>query len=432
VLYHYFYPDDVVSARHYHDFCRGLQERGWQVEMLPSNRGCRDERQVYPRHEQHEGITIRRVWRPRFKQASNLGRLLNAAWMIVSWCTLLVFRSKQRLPDVLVIGTDPVLSVLVAWVVKRLRPSVRIVHWCYDLYPEAPVADGMLRADALPVRLIKRMNQAAYRSCDLVADLGSCMRRLLAAYQFPARQVTLVPWALCEPPEAVTPDPATRRELFGDAPLGVLYSGNFGRAHAYEDFLELARRLRDDGVRFCFGVRGNQAEELRRAVRPDDTNVSFAGFAPEAALEARLGAADVHLVSLRPGWTGVVVPSKFFGSLAAGRPVIFAGADDSALACWIREFGIGWVLNRDTAAQVAQELRRLAMSPDERETLRRRCHAVYHANFSWSHVMDSWDRELRALLPVRSSNGQVYSKPFSHEAQASADGLFAETPSAPA
>ena len=76
----------------------------------------------------------------------------------------------------------------------------------------------------------------------------------------------------------------------------------------------------------------------------------FAGFAPESELEKRLAAADIHLVSLRPEWTGVVVPSKFFGSLAAGRPVVFAGGPDSAIARWIHEFGVGWVLTTDNVA----------------------------------------------------------------------------------
>src|SRR5262249_20400445 len=154
-------------------------------------------------------------------------------------------------------------------------------------------------------------------------------------YQAPARQATFVPWALSEPAEVIAPDPATRRDLFGETAIGLLYSGNFGRAHSYEEFLELARSLRGEPIHFCFGVRGNQAAELRAAVGPEDGNIHFADFAPEAVLARRLGAADIHLVSLRPSWTGAVVPSKFFGSLAAGRPVLFAGSRDAAVARWI-------------------------------------------------------------------------------------------------
>src|SRR5262249_36777308 len=161
-----------------------------------------------------------------------------------------------------------------------------------------------------------------------------CMRDRLEWYGHAARKVTLVPWALDEPAEPERPDSGTRRELFGEAPLGLLYSGNFGRAHSFAEFLDLGRRLRGSRVRLWFGVRGNRAAELRRAVGPEDENVGFAGFAPEAALGKRLAAADIHLVSLRPEWTGLVVPSKFFGSLAAGRPVLFAGSRDAAIARW--------------------------------------------------------------------------------------------------
>jgi glycosyltransferase involved in cell wall biosynthesis len=204
---------------------------------------------------------------------------------------------------------------------------------------------------------------------------------------------------LSEPAAPVAPDPKVRRELFGDARLTLLYSGNFGRAHSYDEFLDVARRLRGTGVDICFAVRGNRADELRSAVRPDDVNVSFAGFAPEAELERRLAAADVHLVSLRPEWTGVVVPSKFFGSLAAGRPVVFAGSPDAAIAAWIRDLCVGWVLTPDTAEFVAADLRALADDPYRLAGLQRHCHAVYHEHFSWQVVMDGWDRELRSLLP---------------------------------
>src|SRR5207302_9222488 len=113
-------------------------------------------------------------------------------------------------------------------------------------------------------------------------------------------------------------------------------------------------------VHFSFGVRGNRVDELRAAVHRDDANVSFAGFAPESELAKRLAAADIHLVSLWPKWTGVVVPSKFFGALAAGRPIIFAGSRVAALAQWIEAYGVGWVLDRSSVGKVAQDLKRLA------------------------------------------------------------------------
>lgn len=407
LLYHYFHPDDVVSARHFGDLAVGLAERGWDVEAWPCNRACRDDSVQYPLREDWRGVAIRRVWRPGLRQSSASGRVLNAAWMLARWCGV-VFRSRRDAPDVLLVGTDPILSVLVAGVVRKLRPGIRIAHWCFDLHPEGAVADGLLRAGGWPDRVLRRLMRRAYASCDLVADLGGCMRDRLAAYGHTSRQVTLVPWALDEPPRPEAADPATRRELFGERPLGLLYSGNFGRAHSFAEFLELARRLRGDGVQFCFGVRGNRAEELRAAVGPDDTNVGFAGFAPEAELGKRLAAADVHLASLRPEWTGLVVPSKFFGSLAAGRPVLFAGSRDACIARWIREHGVGWVLDAGSAESVAAELRRLSADPAGLTALQHRCWQVYQEHFSRRRTADAWDRELSALVAPRTADDGLW------------------------
>lgn len=400
LLYHYFHPDDVVSARLFSDLAEELVTRGWDVTAVPCNRGCRDEAVTYPEAEDWNGVRIRRAWRPATPQASNRGRLLNAAWMIAAWAKAAAIIPRRR-REVVVVGTDPVLGVLATLPWRAFRRRTAVVHWCHDLYPEAPVADGMVREDAPSVRILKRVLAAAYQRCDVIADLGGCMRGLLARYGSHARQTTLTPWSLVEPARPVGVDPATRRELFGDARLGLLYSGNFGRAHGYAEFLTLARAVRGESVHFCFAGRGNRVDELCKAVAADDANVSFAGFAPEADLEKRLGACDLHLVSLRPEWTGAVVPSKFFGALATGRGVLFAGDPRSAIARWVEEYRVGWVLTPDAVPAVAADLRRLAAAPGGLLALRDRCHAVYHEHFSKARQLDRWDAELRALLPLR-------------------------------
>ncbi len=396
LFYHYFYPDDVSSARHWTELAQGLVRRGWEVTAMPSNRGCRDESRRYARSEEHEGIRIRRVWRANLRQASTAGRLLNAGWMIFRWS--LVALTARPAPDVVIVGTDPILSVLVAFCWKLLRPRTRVVHWCFDLYPEAAVADGWLKAHGAAHRLIQRLVNAAYRRCDLVADIGSCMRNRLAPYVPESKRATLTPWALVEPGAPLEPDREERRRLFGDAALALMYSGTLGRAHTYEEILALARRLRDRKVMLVFSVRGNREQELREAVKPSDTNIAPCPFASEADLERRLGAADVHVVSLRPEWTGMVVPSKFFGAIAAGRPVLFVGSRESAVARWIESYGLGWVLTAANVYEVAEKMVEHTASGEERAAMRRRCHDVYRAHFSRDQVLDAFDHELRALL----------------------------------
>jgi colanic acid biosynthesis glycosyl transferase WcaI len=402
ILYHFFYPDDVVSARHFSDLAEGLAAAGWEVEVLPSNRGCRNPAQVYPSREHWRGLKISRIWRPRFAQSSSLGRILNAAWMIAAWSRI-ALRGKPTRPDVVLVGTDPILSVLVALPLKWLRPEIQVAHWAFDLYPEAAIADGMLRASSTVVRLLTWLLRRAYASCNLIVDLGLCMRRRLEAYGGAGVRQTIVPWALAEAKSPMAPEPGLRLRLFGDAKLALLYSGNFGRAHAYQDFLELARSLRGTGVEFRWSVRGNAVEQLRSELQESDTNIGLLGFVPESELSRHLAAANVHLVSLKPDWSGVVVPSKFFGALAAGRPVLFAGSEDSSVARWIREYSVGWVLNSSTFDEVQFHLRYLAENPDRLREIETHCLEVYESCFSRDKMIGLWAHELSQIVRAYSA-----------------------------
>jgi colanic acid biosynthesis glycosyl transferase WcaI len=413
ILYHFFHPDDVISGQLFSGLAEDLAQRGWEVEALTSNRSCHADKTIRPSIEKWYGseraegrepqehnnapVTIKRIWRPRLAQASTKGRIANALWMITAWSTI-VFRSKKNLPDVLFIGTDPVLSILVASVVKTLRPRVKIVHWAYDLYPEAAVADNLLRPESKFVKLIQKLLRYAYRCCDLVADLGQCMRQRLEHYGHRCPKLTLPPWALVEPPQVEQAHPHLRHKLFGEATLTLMYSGNFGRAHEFVEFLALARQLRDTGIIMGFSVRGNRVEELKAAITPEDTNIRFLPFASEAELSRHLACGDIHLVSLRQNWTGIVVPSKFFGCLASGRPVIFAGERDASISHWIAEHQVGWHLEEGGVGEVAEELRQYAQEPGRLEALQQRCHQVYHQHFSRARIVEQWDTELKKLM----------------------------------
>jgi glycosyltransferase involved in cell wall biosynthesis len=147
-----------------------------------------------------------------------------------------------------------------------------------------------------------------------------------------------------------------------------------------------------------FSVRGKRQEELRKAVHQRDAGIEFAPFASSDKLQDRLACADIHVVTLRPGWTGMVVPSKFFGALAAGRPVLFAGSVDSSLAKWIREFQIGWVLTSENLHHVGKQLLAYMNSAEQIDAMQQRCFSVYREFFSRDSQIDKFDRSLRSLV----------------------------------
>jgi len=250
----------------------------------------------------------------------------------------------------------------------------------------------------------RQLMRWGYGAYDALVDIGPRMQERLAAYGTSALQRTLVPWALAEPPGPAVADPRVRAELYPGAKLALLYSGTMGRAHDHRAFLDLARACRarsGNDIAFCFSSRGNRQDELRAAVRPDDTNVALVPFADESALQARLGAADLHLVSLQPEWAGIVVPSKFFGSLAVGRPVLYAGPGESEIARWVATYDVGLTIDGGTLPAVVDRLHALVRQPDDLARWQTNAFAVYQREFSKKVVNDRWDQMLRALIARR-------------------------------
>jgi colanic acid biosynthesis glycosyl transferase WcaI len=400
LLYHFFFPDDVASASHMYQLAQELTQRGWHVTVLTTNRYCREPQRRIPQTEEKvQGIHIIRLPRPAWNQAYPLQRMLNSAWVIAGWLLKVV---RMQSFDVILVGSDPVFAPLIIPGVLFCNKATICAHWCFDLYPEIALADSDVPLHPTIVAWLQRLMGRSYRAAHLIADLGSCMRRRLAVYNHGAHEATLVPWALVEP-EALSPaNPELRTSMFGDAAFGLLYSGTLGRAHDYEMFLKLARLLRHRSphIRLCFAARGNKVAELKSAITHGDTNITFVDFVPESLLAEHLNAADMHLISLNKEWNDLVVPSKFFGSLATGKPVLYAGPEDSSIASLIRAYHIGFHIDEKSIEDVAIKLGSLSTNCSEMNILRRNAFQVYQDCFSKKIVVDQWDALLRQLLSV--------------------------------
>jgi glycosyltransferase involved in cell wall biosynthesis len=398
LVHHFFHPDEVSSARLYTDLAVGLGQRGWEVTALTSDRIRSDPDRRLPEAELYQGVRIERVHRPAWKQSERVQRLANSGWLATAWA----LRAARMEPsDAVVIGSDPAFAPILAGRWRRLWPKAAVVHWCHDVYPEVIEADGATRTVRALAPAARRLASASYRCCHGLVDLGPEMRRRLEAYESNAVRSTIPPWAVVEPTDAPRPpDGRVRAALFGEATLGLLYSGGLGRAHDVGPLLQLARscRRRFGGrIGFCFACGGHGVDALRGAIRPDDGNVRITPLSREEELRTHLEAADLHLASLRVAWAGLSVPSKFFAALALGRPVVYAGPARSDVAYWLRTLAVGYELRPETLEDVAGALGELARSPDALLELQRRARRAYDAHFRRELAIGAWDGLLRAL-----------------------------------
>jgi glycosyltransferase involved in cell wall biosynthesis len=123
----------------------------------------------------------------------------------------------------------------------------------------------------------------------------------------------------------------------------LLYSGNMGLGHHLEEFLAAAARMGGGNTVWAFAGGGRRLEEVKAcAIANPSARIDVLPYVPQTELAASLGAADVHLVSLRSGWEGLILPSKLQAAFASGRPVIFVGPTENEAADWLLESGGGW------------------------------------------------------------------------------------------
>jgi glycosyltransferase involved in cell wall biosynthesis len=171
------------------------------------------------------------------------------------------------------------------------------------------------------------------------------MARFLSAQGISADNLAVVHhWADKNEILPVDPQENPLRHAWGLGDKFVIgYSGNFGRAHDFQTVLDAAEQLKaSPEIVFLMIGEGQQRRYVEdEARRRGLSNIVMKPFQPVDQLSESLGAADVHLVSLKPELEHCIVPSKFYGVLAAARPTIFIGDPDGEIATVIRDFHCG-------------------------------------------------------------------------------------------
>ena len=139
-----------------------------------------------------------------------------------------------------------------------------------------------------------------------------------------------------------------------------MHSGNIGHAQNLDSLIRAATFLRDlDDLRIVLiggGARRQELKDLARLLEVEQ--VRFFGYQPREVLPESLSCADIHVVGLAKGLSGYVVPSRLYGILAVGRPVIVAADAESETAQVVREAEAGVVVPPDRPDLLAAAIRR--------------------------------------------------------------------------
>ena len=383
-----------------------LAEYGVSVTVVTSRQLYEDPRAALPPREVTHGVTVHRVAGATRGRARILGRALDyVSFHAAAGVELL---SILRKGDVVVAKTDPPLISLAVSYAAALRGAV-LVNWLQDLFPEVA---SILTPNLIPAWaerwLIGARNRSLRRAAMNVVLSESMRARLLAA-GIAAARVRIVPnWAdtASVRPQAAA-ESATRLRLGLAGRFVVGYSGNLGRAHEFDTLIGAARLLRRDS-RFAFLITGGgaKADALREAVQAEGLgSFFFQGYQPAELLSDSLAAADLHFVSLLPALEGLIVPSKTYGILAAGRAVLYVGATDGDLGRLVTERDCGIAVAVGDSARLAAELTALRDSPSRLQAMGVKARQLALSRYTSEHALADWLEFLEGIAPssVRST-----------------------------
>ena len=394
LLNQYYAPDEAATAQMLADLGASLAAAGHNVTAICCDRSYAQPRRRYSRHETIDGVRVERVLTTRFGRGSRLGRLTDYATFVLGAARRLLFGSR---PDVIVALTTPPMIATVAMLVRRLRGS-RIAFWSMDVYPELAFELGVLERTSRAGKLLTAVGRRVLHSADVVIALGESMADRLR--RLGATRVEVVHnWA---DESAIVPRPAIDRpariEWGWHRRLVVLYSGNLGLAHEFDTVLAAAAKLSTamPNVLFAFVGVGPRLAEVKRAAH-DLSNVEFREYVERSRLGDTLTAADVHLVTLRPNMPGLLVPSKIYGILAAGRPTIYVGPPNGEIADILREGRCGATVSNGDVEGLVATIRDYACDPFRRDVEGKSARAIFEARFTRRKSLDTFRGLLESL-----------------------------------
>ncbi|MCL2646203.1 MAG: glycosyltransferase family 4 protein [Phycisphaerales bacterium] len=365
-----YWPDVVATAQHLTDWTAMLVAQGHQVTVIASRSVYGKPGATLPRRETHNGVTILRTGASFFAKGRVLTRFVDwGLFNILALCKALTLPRQ----DVVVTLTTPPFLGAVGMLLKSFRGS-RYIQYEMDLYPDVPIALGVMKPRSFAARLFDRMHRKLLRSADRIVVLGRCMQRVIQSKNIPMEKTALItPWA---DPAEIVPVPRDQNAFLRQHDLAgkfiVMYSGNLGLGHDISSLTHAMRTLNDSAdpidqsIHFVFIGGGRRMQELRTFLDTANLhNTLLLDYQPRESLSQTLSAADLHIITQHPRTSGLLVPSKFYGILAAGRPSFYIGPPDTEIALAINQYHLGQVFSTDDHDAFLTALRHCRNNPGD-------------------------------------------------------------------
>jgi glycosyltransferase involved in cell wall biosynthesis len=378
LLNEYFPPDTSATAKCAAQVAEALSVNH-RVTVL-AGRPSYDPAEHHPRYllrrEVRGNLAVERVGStayPRFQMRRRVSNYL-------TYLSLAIPRALSISSDVVLAMTDPPVEGIAGALVARLsgRPFVYNIR---DLYPDMAVGGSIVRPGSFTARW-EAMHRWALRHAARVIVLGDDMRDRIVAKGIDPARVVVSRDGIMIPDTVPSVENSVAREIRGDFRFVLVHAGNLGFYGAWQTLISAVRMLETEGVGLVFIGEGAMKPQVE-AMAEGCSAIRFLPFFPASEVPLVLSSGDMHVVTVKRGLEGVVVPSKLYPTLAAGRPVLGVAPEESDVVRVIRRTGCGIAANPDDPASVVEAIRSALRDPEQLQTMARQAREIA---FSYDRV----------------------------------------------
>lgn len=384
----YFHPDHSATSQMLSDLAFALAREGEAVSVVASRQLYEDPAARLSSYEHVNGVRVHRCGSSRFGRVGLLGRAIDYLSFHLTAATTLARASRRG--DIVVALTDPPLLSVTAAVIASAK-GLKLVNWLQDLYPEVAFESGVRFIDGWMGKLLLWARNRSLDSAAANVAIGETMASRVGGAVPAAMVATISNWT--KDSEIVPTDSSAelRKEWALEGKFVVGYSGNLGKAHEVDTLIEAAEVLKDrKDITFLVvgggsGLKHLRAEALRRGL-----NFVFKPYQKRERLPMTLTLPDIHWLSLKAELEGLILPSKFYGIAAAGRPMILIGAEDGELARLIRTENCGHAVRENDHAALASAIRTLADDAAARDAMGKNARRLIDSAYSMDKAIGKW------------------------------------------
>lgn len=395
IINQHYYPELASTAQVFQEIAEYFVTIGYDVTViagLPFYHG--NVSAEYESITKLNGVKIKRLWNTTFNKSSFFGKSMNLLTFQIS---LLVFALLHICrSSIVMVGTNPPLAIVSA-VLAAILKGFKLISVVQDLYPDILISSGYSDGRSLPYILLSKVMRWSFNQCHIIVTISEDMKKYIQT-TYRAKKVHVINNMVIG--NVFPVNNYQLKEKSGlTSKLVVMYSGNFGVAHEYYTLFGAVRQLSsNENIVFRIVGGGVNYEALKTVCSMEGlSNITFLPYVDKEELNSNLNIADIHMIIFNDDFKNVLMPSKYYGILASGRPLILITDSENDITRDIDRYNMGYIVERGNSQKLVDILLDILRNKNRLSEMGEHARRLYNERYAKELVFARYRQMLEEL-----------------------------------